>query len=550
MKRSVKHVELLDYLRGLAILAVLIFHTLGTTFGYDALPWKGAWRDFSGQASFLCFLPLGMIGQAGVAIFFVVSGFCIHTSFQQAGQDWRSFFVRRFFRIYPPYLLALIYSLLILAANSSVNFCDREFWLQLSTHLFLVHNFHRATLFGINASFWSLAIEAQLYLVYPVLLALVGRIGWRPAMVILAGCELLIRGVDGVLQTAGATNTIAGDVSWLLASSPLGYWFSWALGAALADAFLNERPLPFLNLSPGGCLGLAFACYFARPLCGFQFLLFALATAAIAGRGLSGVWPKLKMPLFFGSLLQRIGWWSYSIYLLHQPLLQVCSHLVVWAVAAQYRPAPVAFLLTMAAWLVVIPLSILWYKTIEIPGIALGRRLVEKPAVHKGAVIEPKKFREDDPTGLLARARPVPCDRNGRGLGFGYGLMVTALVLGVTGSLLVSARFSLQAAVEHNNLAWALATSPEAVKRDGALAVELAEEACQETQYQMTTLVGTLAAAYAEAGRFDDAIITAQKACDLAAKNGETDLLRKNQELLGLYQNHQPYRDRQANSRK
>jgi hypothetical protein len=56
-------------------------------------------------------------------------------------------------------------------------------------------------------------------------------------------------------------------------------------------------------------------------------------------------------------------------------------------------------------------------------------------------------------------------------------------------------------------------------------------------------MVGTRAAAYAEAGRFDDAITAAQKACDLASRTGEQGLLQKNRELLALYRKHQPYRE-------
>jgi len=59
----------------------------------------------------------------------------------------------------------------------------------------------------------------------------------------------------------------------------------------------------------------------------------------------------------------------------------------------------------------------------------------------------------------------------------------------------------------------------------------------------MTIFVGTLAAAYAEAGRFDDAITTAQQACALATAAGEQDLLEKNQKLLKLYRAHQPYHE-------
>jgi cytochrome c-type biogenesis protein CcmH/NrfG len=107
-----------------------------------------------------------------------------------------------------------------------------------------------------------------------------------------------------------------------------------------------------------------------------------------------------------------------------------------------------------------------------------------------------------------------------------------------------------QDAAVNNNLAWSLATNPEASKRNGALAVKLAEGACRKTHYQITIMVGTLAAAYAETGRFEDAISTAQKACELAAKSGETNLFQRNQELQVLYLKHQPYHERPANRSK
>jgi len=94
-----------------------------------------------------------------------------------------------------------------------------------------------------------------------------------------------------------------------------------------------------------------------------------------------------------------------------------------------------------------------------------------------------------------------------------------------------------------NNLAWLLATCPDATVRDGAQAVKYAERACELTHYSVTPIVGTLAAAYAEAGRFDEAMATAQKACALAAAAGDQGLLQKNQELLELYRKHQPYHE-------
>ena len=86
-----------------------------------------------------------------------------------------------------------------------------------------------------------------------------------------------------------------------------------------------------------------------------------------------------------------------------------------------------------------------------------------------------------------------------------------------------------------NNLAWLLATCPQAKIRDGNLAVKYSQRACELTRFDNTMLLGTLAAAQAEAGKFDEAVATAQRACDLAVKNGETNLLQKNQELLERY---------------
>jgi len=94
-----------------------------------------------------------------------------------------------------------------------------------------------------------------------------------------------------------------------------------------------------------------------------------------------------------------------------------------------------------------------------------------------------------------------------------------------------------------NNLAWFLATCPQADFRNGHEAVQLAEQACKLTDYTQTQLIGTLAAAYAEAGRFDDAVAAAQKACDLATLHGEEDLLQKNQQMLQLYRTHKAYHE-------
>ena len=91
-----------------------------------------------------------------------------------------------------------------------------------------------------------------------------------------------------------------------------------------------------------------------------------------------------------------------------------------------------------------------------------------------------------------------------------------------------------------NNLAWWLATAPDSAQRDGPEAMRLAERACNQTHYRQPLLMGTFAAACAQAGRFDDAISLAQQACVVAAANGQTNLLQRNQELLERYRQHLP----------
>jgi Flp pilus assembly protein TadD len=95
-----------------------------------------------------------------------------------------------------------------------------------------------------------------------------------------------------------------------------------------------------------------------------------------------------------------------------------------------------------------------------------------------------------------------------------------------------------------NNLAWILATSSDDSARSGTDAVALAEKACQQTQNQDPMPMGTLAAAYAETGRFTEAAATAQKAANLAAATGNSQFANINAQLLQLYRAGKPYHEK------
>jgi protein O-mannosyl-transferase len=98
-------------------------------------------------------------------------------------------------------------------------------------------------------------------------------------------------------------------------------------------------------------------------------------------------------------------------------------------------------------------------------------------------------------------------------------------------------------AIALNNLAWILATHPQAELRNGTEAVRLAERACELTARKDPPLLATLAAAYAEAGRFPEAIATAREVRDLALAARQQEIAMAAEARLALYESGRPWRE-------
>jgi tetratricopeptide (TPR) repeat protein len=93
-----------------------------------------------------------------------------------------------------------------------------------------------------------------------------------------------------------------------------------------------------------------------------------------------------------------------------------------------------------------------------------------------------------------------------------------------------------------NEIAWVLATAPEAALRNGSEAVSLAEHAVKLTSAREPVVLGTLAAAYAETGRYGQATETEQRAADLAARQGNAPLAESLNQRLTLFERKTPIR--------
>jgi tetratricopeptide (TPR) repeat protein len=94
-----------------------------------------------------------------------------------------------------------------------------------------------------------------------------------------------------------------------------------------------------------------------------------------------------------------------------------------------------------------------------------------------------------------------------------------------------------------NNLAWLLATSPVDEIRNGERAIELAEKACEETEWQEAHIISTLAAGYAETGNFETAREYSQKAVETGGEAEE--IVEQLEKELESYKAEKPWRERQ-----
>lgn len=371
--------EILDDCRGFAIILVFFRHC--EFFLPDRLtqilynPQNFLATVFAGKADlhdlflFVAFFPFH-IGWTALPIFFVVSGFCIHLTYSQQRQgDLKSFYIRRFFRIYPPYLLALLVFTFFYPLTR-IPFTKLTYWGQFVTHLFLCHNISELSIVAINAPFWTIAIEVQLYLIFPLILIFARRFSYARALLILGLIEFSLQ-----LFAVVVFEKPPGFAPAWLRGSPFFFCFSWGLGAAIADAYLSGKPLALMRVHPvvwlvPGILTSTFPAY------EFSFAFFALFTASIITRHLNQRGQVEEKPSYLRRVIRITGIYSYSIYLIHDPILRAVILFYKGRFPGIENHPFLIFAAGATSWLLVFPLSALMYYWVEKPAIALGKRVL------------------------------------------------------------------------------------------------------------------------------------------------------------------------------
>lgn len=297
------HLLALDILRGLAALAVFSAH-----FAQQFLP--------MGELGWIA-RAFGLMGVMGVAIFFVLSGFLIHLGTireeEKTGRvNWKHYARRRFLRIYPAYIAALIgYAIFVpMTQSTMVNTVTLKGFI---THALLISSFYTDEYNGISGIFWTVIVECHFYAIYPLVYRTIRKIG--------AFKFFLTAWIFGMAYFFGATlMTQAGEARVMLQMTAPALFWKWILGIVLAQAYVAfgdsqlKRSLknPWLIIP---VMVLLFAGTIPNnPSIELNYTRFALPFICMAVVGL-----LLFSPL--RSWRSRMGEWlgqiSYSVYLWH-----------------------------------------------------------------------------------------------------------------------------------------------------------------------------------------------------------------------------------------
>jgi peptidoglycan/LPS O-acetylase OafA/YrhL len=314
------HLGHVDGLRALAAWVVYVNHAYGQT-----------WLITAGQLpppELSLFSYSLVLGHLSVSVFIVLSGFCLALPLIAHGGElrggWKAFYRRRARRILPPYYAALGLSLLLIftiLGEPTGTLWDVPIlinWQRIVSHVLLLQN-----LFGtgsINYVFWSIAVEWQIYILFPLLVLVWRRLGPWPTV----GIALLI----GYSAATGLSHTR------LVRASP-HYLGLFTIGMLAAHVARSDRaPYPKLlrgvpwhgvaALSGLSAVGLMVWQGFrlghnVMLILDFLVGVFACALLVVSTRPEGG---RLRAILAWKPLA-AVGVFSYSIYLVHAPLLQL-----------------------------------------------------------------------------------------------------------------------------------------------------------------------------------------------------------------------------------
>lgn len=368
----------LDPLRAVGALAVVLTHVTFWTADY---------------------FRHGVLGQVlprldvGVAIFFVLSGFLLShqylasASLRRRHDGIRRYYWKRFLRIYPPYVLAVVLALAFVRDNSDATLAD---W---TIALLMGDIYVNETLPPGMTQMWSLATEVSFYLVLPLLMALAGTTGGRTPssrrVMGLVGTLVLVN----IAWTLVLHQRVQDDVDAMTSQWLPGYlmWFCGGISLAWAHVVVTRRGagpwlgrLIALGRQPGVCWALAGSllvvaatpisgpALFEPPTAGEALtrqVLYAVIGVLLVLTGVFNDHESRYTRVMSARIPRRLGHISYGVFCIHLVVL----HFVYWITPYEHFDGGSGDLLPVLALtlLITLPLAELIYRFVETPALRL-----------------------------------------------------------------------------------------------------------------------------------------------------------------------------------
>lgn len=344
--------EPLDWLRGLLALSIMLYHLT-------------AWEVAQPTASSL----LGRLGIYGVSMFFILSGLsialvyhCYVVSTAAAGR----FLVRRVMRIWPLLWLAVL-ATWVLREAQGVHYS----WKLVALNLTTLFGFVQPSAY-IATGAWSIGNEMVYYALTPLLLAAYNRKRLLGNLVTLAAVALGLVFSHGLLSPQ-----VPLAQQWKLYINPFNNLFLYCAGIAMFYNADHLRPRPAVSAA---LLAAGVAVFVAYPVDGDQIhivtgwgrVVFCAASLAIV---LAFYKATVRTVPFVTAPLMQLGLATYGVYLLH-PVLWLAVKAADKALGLQLAGTAVF----AATALATIAAAMLTYRRLELPFIALGKRLTSQRA--------------------------------------------------------------------------------------------------------------------------------------------------------------------------
>ncbi len=407
------HLLFIDSIRALAALYVVIHHSMLQYYDSHFFPYKGV-DDYNLPILTKMILNFFGYGNYAVDLFIVVSGFSLMLSVTKNNLSLKDgniqFYKRRAFRILPPYYIATLFSLILIwlfVGHKTESHWDVSIPVNLNDviyHILLIHDFWTSTASRINHAFWSIAVECRVYIFFPLMVFIWKKIG--AITTLLFSVIVSIIG-SSLLYILYKTNT---DISLGTGVSPYIILFTLGMIAANLAFSNNHRCLSirkaYLRISPFIIVmaTLAFLCisivirhylrifndsHFAEihletkvydVLLGvlFAFILFVCAELSKNNNSLSKIlsW----RPLVF------IGTFSYSLYLIHSPLIALISEYII-------KPLNVDRLLSTGLLIIggcplILIISYGFFYLFERPFLTMGKK-VKSLTIEQEVIVDP-----------------------------------------------------------------------------------------------------------------------------------------------------------------